>query len=382
MRRRLALVLLSFGGAAQALAAPAGNGDFDAALRTTVSLAHDVQQRERAIAALERGLAAAAGDLAGKQQALAALRSQQEAVLAALERLAYAPPEAALLAGERPVDRLRSGRLIAAAVPALAGEVRRLDAEIGRLSGESAELAAKRRELAQDRQALAKTRDQLAAAIARRVELRRELVRDDPEAAARALKLGSEAADLPDLIRRAEAESERREREAQQRAAGAAKGKAVVPPADPTRPRTLHNFEPHSALTAPVAAPLGRRFGETDAAGTPSQGLAFAAPGNATVVAPFDGRVDYVGPFRGYGLVLIIGHGGGYHSLLAGLGRADARIGEWVVAGEPIGAMPEPAGTEAAATLYFELRHDGRPIDPQLSLAKLENRVADHRIRE
>src|SRR5579884_4062732 len=347
MRRRLALVLLSFGGAAQALAAPAGNGDFDAALRTTVSLAHDVQQRERAIAALERGLAAAAGDLAGKQQALAALRSQQEAVLAALERLAYAPPEAALLAGERPVDRLRSGRLIAAAVPALAGEARRL-----------------------------------AAAIARRVELRRELVRDDPEAAARALKLGSEAADLPDLIRRAEAESERREREAQQRAGGAAKGKAVVPPADPTRPRTLHNFEPHSALTAPVAAPLGRRFGETDAAGTPSQGLAFAAPGNATVVAPFDGRVDYVGPFRGYGLVLIIGHGGGYHSLLAGLGRADARIGEWVVAGEPIGAMPEPARTEAAATLYFELRHDGRPIDPQLPLAKLENRVADHRIRE
>jgi septal ring factor EnvC (AmiA/AmiB activator) len=376
----LALLLLSFGGAAQA--APVANGDFDGAIRATVALAHEAQQRERAVDALEGGAAAAAAELAAKQHELDASRARQQAVLAALERLAYAPPEVALLAGAQPIDRLRGGRLIAAAIPALADEARRLGAEIDRLTALKAEAAAKQGRLAQDRQALAKTREQLAAAVARRVELRRELVRDDPEAAARALKLGGEATDLPDLIRRADAEAERRDREAHQRAAVAGKGKAVVPPADPTRPKTLRNFDPHDALSPPVGGKLSRRFGETDAAGMPSQGLAFAARGNAPVLAPFDGRVDYVGPFRGYGLVLIIGHGGGYHSLLAGLGRADARIGEWVVAGEPIGTMSEPAKTEAAVTLYFELRHDGRPIDPQLSLATVQDRVADHRVRE
>ena len=41
------------------------------------------------------------------------------------------------------------------------------------------------------------------------------------------------------------------------------------------------------------------------------------------------------------GSILIIRHGGGYHSLLAGLGRVDATIGQWVLAGEPVGTLPD-----------------------------------------
>ena len=62
---------------------------------------------------------------------------------------------------------------------------------------------------------------------------------------------------------------------------------------------------------------------------------------------------------------MIIRHGGLYHSLLAGLERIDMRVDQWVLAGEPVGAMPEASGS----ALYFELRRDDRPVDPQPWLA-------------
>jgi septal ring factor EnvC (AmiA/AmiB activator) len=96
----------------------------------------------------------------------------------------------------------------------------------------------------------------------------------------------------------------------------------------------------------------------------PSDGLDLAALPGAIVVAPFDGRVDYAGRFRDRGLVLIIGHGGGYHSVLAGLDRIDAKPGEWVLAGEPVGAMPDTAAAASGTVLTFELRRDGNPVDP------------------
>src|SRR5207237_6901447 len=89
----------------------------------------------------------------------------------------------------------------------------------------------------------------------------------------------------------------------------------------------------------------------------------------AMVVAPFDGRVVYAGPFRTDGLILIIRHGDGYHSLLAGLGRAEVSLGQWVLAGELVGVMPDAAEPGSDGVFYLELRRDGRPVGPHLSLA-------------
>ena len=115
----------------------------------------------------------------------------------------------------------------------------------------------------------------------------------------------------------------------------------------------------------PVSAAIVRPFGAAEPGKAPSQGLDLAATTGGEVVAPFDGRVTYAGPFRTLGVVLIIRHGGGYHSLLAGLGRVDVGFDQWVVAGEPVGAMPEAGDTTSTTPLNFELRRDGRPVDPQ-----------------
>jgi septal ring factor EnvC (AmiA/AmiB activator) len=62
---------------------------------------------------------------------------------------------------------------------------------------------------------------------------------------------------------------------------------------------------------------------------------------------------------------LIIDHGGGYHTLLAGLGQIDTVVGQRLAAGEPVGVMPEGGdGADGSPSLYVELRRDGQPINP------------------
>src|SRR4029453_2370904 len=113
----------------------------------------------------------------------------------------------------------------------------------------------------------------------------------------------------------------------------------------------------------------------------------------AVVVAPFDGKVVYAGPFRAYELALIIRHTDGYHCLLAGLGRVDSAVGQWMLAGEPVGVMPDAVEPSSGRMIYFELRRDGRPVDPQPWLAKRDETIergdeagklesGDQRVRE
>jgi septal ring factor EnvC (AmiA/AmiB activator) len=120
-------------------------------------------------------------------------------------------------------------------------------------------------------------------------------------------------------------------------------------------------------------------FGQTDTEGAVSKGLTIAAKAGAPVVAPLDGSVMFAGPFRGYGQILIVEHAHGYHSLIAGLGRIDTTVGRQVLAGEPVGVMGTPNGGAPEGRpddgfgagplkLYFELRRNGQPVNPQRGL--------------
>ena len=79
-------------------------------------------------------------------------------------------------------------------------------------------------------------------------------------------------------------------------------------------------------------------------------------------MAPYDGQVVFAGQFRGYGQILIIEHNEGYHTLLAGLSRIDCVVGQWLMAGEPVGRMGRPV--DGNPELYLELRRNGQPINP------------------
>ena len=77
----------------------------------------------------------------------------------------------------------------------------------------------------------------------------------------------------------------------------------------------------------------------------------------------FHGKVLYTGTLEGYGKLIIIGHGDGYHSLYGHLDKIKAKNGDWVHEGTVIGESGD-TGSPLGATLYLELRHEGKPVEP------------------
>ena len=117
----------------------------------------------------------------------------------------------------------------------------------------------------------------------------------------------------------------------------------------------------------------GRRviaFSEKMQHGGQSKGIVIETRHSAQVTAPADAWVVFAGEFRTFGQLLIINAGDGYHILLAGLSQIDVQLGEFVLAGQPVGVMSGAAkggkakAADNAPVLYIEFRKDSRPIDP------------------
>jgi septal ring factor EnvC (AmiA/AmiB activator) len=113
-------------------------------------------------------------------------------------------------------------------------------------------------------------------------------------------------------------------------------------------------------LTPPVEGALVGRFGQGRGV-LRSDGVSWRPDPGAQVRAPAAGLVEYAGPLRGWGEVVIMDVGGGYRLVLAGLGRSAAGAGQPVRAGQVVGAM----ATSSSPELYLELRKNGTPQDPQ-----------------
>jgi murein hydrolase activator len=370
----------------------------------SIAAAKAAQEHEAALSALEDQLATLNTEETQKAAELKRHRAAQQQLLMALERLARNPPEGLALTPGNPVDAMRSALLMGAAVPPLEAAARQLSREIDELAAVHRQIAADEARHRAERLGLEQQQTQLDALIARKGVLQEEAQHGAEESGERQLQLAAQASDLRELIekldearrereaeaarQRAEedqrrAEAERRETEQlmalqQKRPDGAAPSVIVTAPPpvipDPSKPPRIRPFrDAHGALVYPASGRLMRRFGENDDYGIASKGLTFETRPGAQVVAPFDGRVLFAGPFKGYGQILIIEHGDGYHSLLAGLDRVEGTVGQWLVAGEPVGTMPRG---EEKPHLYLELRHDGQPINPLPWLATHDEKVS------
>jgi septal ring factor EnvC (AmiA/AmiB activator) len=95
----------------------------------------------------------------------------------------------------------------------------------------------------------------------------------------------------------------------------------------------------------------------------PHPGLDIDGELGSAIRAIFDGRVVFAAWMRGYGLTAIVDHGRGLLSIYAHASVLMVESGQQVVRGQRIGAVGD-TGSLRGAYLYFELRQDGRPIDP------------------
>ncbi len=93
------------------------------------------------------------------------------------------------------------------------------------------------------------------------------------------------------------------------------------------------------------------------------QGVIFESKKNAEVLSPSNGKVVFKGPFRSQGDILILDHGEKVYTILMGMHKINAEVGQNVYAGEKLGTM---AGYGAdLPKLYLELRQKGKAIDPK-----------------
>jgi septal ring factor EnvC (AmiA/AmiB activator) len=128
------------------------------------------------------------------------------------------------------------------------------------------------------------------------------------------------------------------------------------------------NYQPFREARGKMPWPLSgkpsNRFGRPRNEGKMSwQGVNIPAREGTPVTAIHHGRVVFADWLRGSGLLLIIDHGEGYMSLYAHNQSLLREVGEWVTAGSRIGTVGRSGGQDEAA-LYFEIRHQGKPVDP------------------
>jgi len=259
--------------------------------------------------------------------ALARERGRLGRLLSALQMMSRRPPPPLLVPASQAVDTVRASILIKAITPELERRARDLSgrqAEIGRI-----------------RRLAALSSEQLFTTESAQSDRRSEIEDLSGRKAALAAVLRAEAE---------QAERAARTLEARIRALGA---RPPVVEAQASAPTTTRLPAGRSRLAAPTSGAPVQRFERS------SPGWRWRADG-ATARAPAEARVDYAGPLKGWGQVVILDLGPGWRAVVAGLDTVDVQVGQTVGEGASLGRAPRADDAE----IYFELRRDDRPVDP------------------
>ncbi len=116
-------------------------------------------------------------------------------------------------------------------------------------------------------------------------------------------------------------------------------------------------------INGKILVPFGKQKDPEFNIPTFRKGIEIGAKAGRTVLAVSGGRVVYADWFKGYGQLLIINHGRGYHTLYAHLSEIFHKTGDIIKSRQAVGKIGE-SGLLNIPNLYFEIRHKGKPLDP------------------
>jgi septal ring factor EnvC (AmiA/AmiB activator) len=119
-------------------------------------------------------------------------------------------------------------------------------------------------------------------------------------------------------------------------------------------------------IPMPVKGPVRHAFGQSRGGGLHWQGWLITAMAGSEVSTIAYGRVAFADWLRGYGLLMIIDHGEGFMSLYGHNESLLYEVGDWVEPGEVISVVGVRTGDDQG--LYFELRKNGKSVDPAACL--------------
>lgn len=378
--------------------ADAARAEAEEVRKKLISAAARVQEHEADVTASEDRLQGLKGAEAVLTAQLEKRRGEMAELLAALTRLDRHPPPALAVRPDDALASIRSALLLGTLVPELQAEAEELRGRLEQLAELRKEIVSEREVLSDAEASLEAEQAELQALLDQKLALQQKFAAEAETEEQRAERLSRQATDLSDLIARLE-------NQAADRLPAVRPEPRPDPAPEPARtpePSTSREEAPQQVAvlrppSTPPSMPSSRRFSDAKglirppvtgtvistygsrSGGTRSQGVTISTRPDAQIVAPFDGKISYAGPFRHYGQLLIISVGEGYHVLLAGMARIDCTVGQNILAGEPVGMMGQPPArddqaaqdrlaareeTDRGPALYIEFRKDGDPIDP------------------
>ncbi len=320
-----------------------------------VEVARSVQKNEKTLQNLEGRIETLEKEQTVIRDSLKEDRSQIAHLVLALQRIKRVPPEALLARPGAPYKTAQSAMLMGDIIPALHKHAEALKENLQNLDKISSALIEDRKKALETADSLKAEHTKLSRLVGKREALYAQTSKDFKKREQEVRKISLQAQNLQDLVERLEEDKKRK-------AARHATRTAIMKAPGVPLPKT-------GQPQIPVSGIIRTRYDEPDGFGAPSKGITIESRPGAIVVAPMGGIVRFTGPFKRYGKMIILEHENGYHSLIAGLEKIDTVVGHSVSAGEPLGLLqysdqPRPA-------LYYELRFNGRPVNPSRKFADL-----------
>lgn len=337
----------------------AAAGERDAAARARAqeaAVAARIQRAEADIAAAQARITIIRRLLDDQRALLAAKQGPILRLIAALQSLARRPAIVSLVQPGSVNDLVHVRAVLGSVLPQVRDRTIDVRAALARTRRLEAVAAVAVRSLGTGRASLEAERLQLTRLEAGHRLKSRALGRDALFESDRAIALGERARDIVDLM-------DQLSDDATTRADLAALPGPMPRPLRPGEAALPGVSIGWSTSAPPYRLPVAGRvvtgLGEISDAGVRSRGLTIEPAAGAQVVAPAAGKIVFARTFRGYGRVVIIDHGGGWTSLVAGLGTISVATGDRVGQGSPIGLT----GIGDAPRITVELRRRDRAID-------------------
>lgn len=346
-----------------------------------IASAKQIQNSEEKISRMESELETLRADLKKAEENFVVEDDNLIKTLSALQNLALKPTEALFVQPLTPVEIIRSAMLLREAVPYLQENAARIREDLEKIENQKNLVEKQVARIIRQKKILENEHEQMKALVQRKSKIRNAVEIKSVKAKKKVERLASQANDLRDLLNKLEKQrqeklrrqEEERRRLAELKAAEARRAAEETKKLEEKQRADLIKFKPEvinevgenfvkakGHLLRPARGPVVTAYGEQMSKGVTSKGIIIKTRSQAQVISPYDGTVIFAGPFRGYGNLIIIEHGQGYLSLLAGLEEVDCELGQMLLAGEPVGQMSESGDTR----LYVELRKDNHPINP------------------
>lgn len=301
-------------------------------------------------------------------------RSAIGRLIVTLERIRRAPPEAMLARPETPFKTAQGALLMRQLIPALERHTKTLKNNLETLGNVAADLQIEKENHLKVSQSLSAQHQTLSSLMQAREMIYKQTAQDYQQREANIQDISRKAQDLEELVGKLKQEEvEQREKlEAQRKESNRKRQEEAELAAMTLKVQERYaTAKPEGEPQLPVSGHIKVGYKQKDDLGASSNGLTLEGRGGGVVVAPLSGKVQFAGPFKKYGNIVIIEHEGGFHSLVAGLEKIDTLVGTYVESGEPIGSLPDLSSSGAAPKLYYELRRNGKPVNPSLKFSGL-----------